>query len=179
MGELSTMKVFVGALFSLAAAEEKKVPPRHPNNRLNKLLQFASEWCDDNLNASEAKHWKNKFERNKSRISRRWEICGFYDENQLPHGGPAKARKRRSFLGDEDDVLNRYDKNNPVVGIKQITTGFAKWAKRYIYMQTGPTYYSSGPICQMERNPLQEVAGRTEKGSRTSGIIYQQIFFAF
>merc|ERR1711979_9973 len=144
--ELSTMKVFVGALFALAAAEEKKVPPRHPNNRLNKLLQFASEWCDDNLNASEAKHWKNKFERNKSRISRRWEICGFYDENQLPHGGPAKARKRR-FAGAEDDELIRYDKNNPVVGIKQITTGFVKWAKRYI-----STCKPGQPTTQVDRS---------------------------
>jgi hypothetical protein len=26
----------------------------------------------------------------------------------------------------------RYDKNNPVRGLKQITTGFRKWAQRYI-----------------------------------------------
>ena len=51
--ELNTMKVFVGALFALAAAEEKKVPPRHPSQRLKKLLAFAEEWCDDNLSKKE------------------------------------------------------------------------------------------------------------------------------
>jgi hypothetical protein len=29
-------------------------------------------------------------------------------------------------------MLVRYDKNNPLVGIKQITTGYRKWAERYI-----------------------------------------------
>ena len=53
--------------------------------------------------------------------------CGFYDHNQLPHGGP-KERKRREV--DDDDF--RYDTNNPKMGVKQITTGFSKWATRYI-----------------------------------------------
>merc|ERR1739848_768002 len=70
------------------------------------------------------------FDRNVVRIERRWELCGFYDENQLPHGGPKpEERKRRE---DDDGILPRYDKNNPVTGIKQITMGFKKWAERYV-----------------------------------------------
>jgi hypothetical protein len=29
-------------------------------------------------------------------------------------------------------MQSRYDSNNPMRGIKQITTGFRKWAQRYI-----------------------------------------------
>merc|ERR1712157_159571 len=153
----NVMKVFVGALFALAAAEGKKVPPRHPNQRLNKLLAFANEWCDDNLSAKEARNWKNKFARNKARISWRWEKCGFYDEDQLPHGGPAKADRKRRFAGAEDDELIRYDKNNPVLGIKQITTGFAKWARRYI-----STCKPNQPTVQVDRSTkwYGELAGK-------------------
>ena len=43
------MKVFAGALFALAAADEKKVPPRHPSQRLKKLGLFINEWIADNL----------------------------------------------------------------------------------------------------------------------------------
>merc|ERR1712051_884128 len=75
----------------------------------------------------QAANWTPKFERNAGRMERRFELCGFYDENQLPHGGPSE-RKRRS---DEED-FERYDKENPMRGIQQITRGFSKWAQRYI-----------------------------------------------
>jgi len=125
------MKVFIPALIAVAAADEKKVPPRHPLQRLNKLTTFSAEWCDANLSAKQAANWSKKFANNASRMSRRFEICGFYDENQLPHGGPAK-RDTDAVEGalDEDDL--RYDKTNPVRGIQQITKGFSKWAQRYI-----------------------------------------------
>ena len=121
------MKVFAGALFALAAADEKKVPPRHPLQRLNKLNTFAAEWCGDNLTEKQARNWTNKFERNTARFARRFEQCGFYDENQLPHGGPKVRRD-----ADDDEEIIRYDKTNPIRGIHQITKGFEKWAKRYI-----------------------------------------------
>merc|ERR1712003_16124 len=31
--------------------------------------------------------WEKKFDNNVQRFERRFELCGFYDENQLPHGG--------------------------------------------------------------------------------------------
>ena len=79
------------------------------------------------------------------------EECGYFDPNNLPHGGPdpnpelrpdlKPRRQRRSDSSNEDPTdgglydeegFMRYDKNNPMVGIKQITTGFRKWAQRYI-----------------------------------------------
>lgn len=79
--------------------------------------------------------------------------CGYYNGVQSAtnkHGGPddspnlrpnGKARRpigsrrRRSESDDyegEDGSLLRYDKQNPIRGLKQITTGYRKWAERYI-----------------------------------------------
>jgi hypothetical protein len=129
------MKFFATALFAIVAAEEKKVPPRHPTQRLAKLNVFAAEWINDNLTAKQAENWVGKFDRNVVRMNRRFELCGFYDES-LAHGGPS-SRKRRSGndeceLGDESCGFAKYNKGEPLVGIKQITRGFSKWAERYI-----------------------------------------------
>ena len=51
------------------------------------------------------------------------------NENQLPHGGPSERRKREI---DSDSIWDRYDREDPSVGTKQITTGFRKWAERYL-----------------------------------------------
>merc|ERR1712062_187944 len=64
------------------------------------------------------------------------QCCGHYDQHQLPHGGPEEDRKRRS-----DDFDDRYDRDDPSVGIKQITTGFRKWAQRYIAACSGQRQY--------------------------------------
>ena len=120
------MKLFL-PIFGILA-DDKKVPPRHPLNRLNRLNQFATEWMTDNLPSKQANHWIPKFNRNTARMERRFQRCGFYDDS-LVHGGP--GRKRREDF-DGDDELVRYNKNEPREGIKQITTGYKKWASRYI-----------------------------------------------
>jgi len=127
------MKTF--ALLAIASASDKKVPPRHPTQRLARLNEFAQEWCDTNLTEAQAANWKPKFRRNTARFGRRFELCGYYDSENLPHGGPKPDRKRRSDLEcdiDDDDCILRYDKQNPIRGIQQITKGFHKWAQRYI-----------------------------------------------
>merc|ERR1711933_419188 len=58
--------------------------------------------------------------------------CGFYDENNLPHGGPSNHRERRFA-----DELDRYNREDPFEGIQQITTGFRKWAERYLAACSG------------------------------------------
>ena len=120
------MKLSIATFIAVASADEKKVPPRHPLQRLRKLQAFANEWVNDNLTPKQAANWGPKFDKNADRMEKRWDICQFYDENQLPHGGPAPDRKRR-----EAD-FERYNKEQPLVGIKQITAGFRKWAQRYI-----------------------------------------------
>ena len=128
------MKTFAVALIAAASADDKKVPPRHPLQRLNRLKDFATEWCNDNLSERQANNWIPKFYRNVARFERRFEQCGFYDENQLPHGGPEPDRKRRDAndLDCDESGICRYDQKRPLRGIKQITSGFRKWAERYI-----------------------------------------------
>jgi hypothetical protein len=142
------MKVSTAILAVSVCAEEKKVPPRHPDQRLNRLNQFAEEWLTDNLShLPSVQSWINKFNTNAGRMTRAFKRsnCGFYDPTLLPHGGPdpnpnlrPSGRPRNRRQAEEDDYesadgsLVRYDKNNPMTGIKQITTGYRKWAQRFI-----------------------------------------------
>ena len=124
--------VFLAAV-AIAEDNDRKVPPRHPLQRLNQLNIFAAEWCNANLNAKAAGHWVGKFKRNTDRFERRWEICGFDDEYS-ENGGPRERREvdDLAFLDCEGELCPRYDKNNAVNGIHQITKGFARWATRYV-----------------------------------------------
>ena len=82
-----------------------------------------NEWFDE---LASKDRWIAKFERNGDRMLAAYAKCGFYDPS-LPNGGP---RARRDAEDDDDDL--RYNQNDPREGIKQITTGFRKWAERYI-----------------------------------------------
>ena len=132
------MKFSPAVIVAVASAQgEKKVPPRHPLQRLNRLVEFSHELLNDWYSwLPSQESWKGKFARNAERMERNFERgnqrCGFYDENQLPHGGPSDDRKRR----DADDV-DRYDREDPSVGVKQLTTGFSKWAVRYLSQCSG------------------------------------------
>merc|ERR1712176_1276104 len=128
------MKLTVATIVAVASAQgEKKVPPRHPLQRLNKLNKFAAEWCNANLSEKAAANWVEKFDRNVLRFERRFELCGFYDET-MEHGGPRERREDDdlAFLDCEGSLCPIYDKTNPVRGIHQITKGFAKLAQRYV-----------------------------------------------
>merc|ERR1712002_777023 len=146
MGYHITMKVAPTLLFALssAAEDEKKVPPRHPLQRLNRLVEFSAEILNDwyTFLPSQEK-WIDKFAVNAERMERNFnrgnQRCGYYDANS-EHGGPA-ARKRREEL-DADQIWDRYDRDDPSIGTKQITTGFRKWAERYISTCSGQRNYS-------------------------------------
>jgi len=148
-------------MLALAAdAGDKKVPPRHPKNRLKTLRRFALEWLADNFkNYSDEEKAAKAGERIFNRFAPRFDEslndsgkplwggrlaalvndeCFFYDPNTT-HGGRARRQVSDEEGGDQDyddsraaDDMIRYDKNNPVRGLKQITTGFRKWAQRYI-----------------------------------------------
>jgi hypothetical protein len=142
------MKVSAIILATVANGQEKKVPPRHPAQRLKRLQQFSEEWMNDNLPFLPSHDaWVAKFKTNAARMTKAFErpTCGYYDPENMPHGGPdpypekrpnGGARNRRSDDDEEETyeegMLVRYDKNNPLTGIKQITTGYRKWAERYI-----------------------------------------------
>ena len=134
------MKFSPALLFAVAAADDKKVPPRHPLQRLNRLTEFTEEILDTWFTFLPSKDaWVQKFANNAERMERNFnrgnQRCGFYDEDQLPHGGPAE-RKRRDLLD-----VDRYDRERPSEGIKQITTGYRKWAERYISACSGQKNY--------------------------------------
>ena len=132
------MKLSTICLASLASATEKKVPPRHPLDRLNRLIEFSQEilrsddfrWFDQRWITK----WEGKFSKNAGRMSKVFERCGFYDES-LEHGGPAVDRKRR------DLDFDRYNREDPCEGMKQIITGFRKWSERYISKCSGQRNY--------------------------------------
>ena len=130
------MKFSPALLLAVASAEDKKVPPRHPLQRLDRLVQFSKELLDDWYQFLPSKEaWKSKFENNADRMKRNFERgqqrCGYYDADNLPHGGP-EERKRRDL-----DDFDRYDRKIPSVGTKLITTGFSQWAQRYIAASSG------------------------------------------
>ena len=139
-----------------ALADEKKVPPRHPLQRLNRLVQFSAEILDDWYGfLSSQEKWKQKFATNAARMEKNFQRgnqrCGYFSPS-LPHGGPnpqKSGRKRRDdsydaydyYDYDEEDVF-RYDRENPSKGTKQITTGFRKWALRYLSDCSGQKNYN-------------------------------------
>ena len=59
-----------------------------------------------------------------------------YHFSQLPHGGPESDRERR------DLSFDRYDREEPCIGMKQILTGFEKWSDRYISSCSGQRNHS-------------------------------------
>ena len=83
------------AIVALACAQndEKKVPPRHPMQRLARLTEFSEEILTNHFEFLPSQtSWINKFKTNSERMGRNFERgqqrCGYYDETQLPHGGP-------------------------------------------------------------------------------------------
>ena len=70
------MKLIFTSLYVANFAEEKKVPPRHPLQRLNRLNEFAEEWLSDNLREKQAGRWRPKFQRISEKFERK------YNENE-------------------------------------------------------------------------------------------------
>ena len=82
------MKLLTILLAGFVTAAEKKVPPRHPIQRLDRLVQFSGEILGSGAfnNKSEKwiSRWSNKFEKNagrmKTNFNRGNQRCGFYDD---------------------------------------------------------------------------------------------------
>ena len=68
------MKVSTICLAGLGSTTEKKVPPRHPLQRLNRLVQFTSEILNSGAfnNKSEKwiENWEMKFANNARRMGK-------------------------------------------------------------------------------------------------------------
>ena len=68
MNNIFKFKPIAAVALAVVAAEEKKVPPRHPLQRLNKLNEFACKWVTDNTTPKIAKNWCGKFENNTNKF---------------------------------------------------------------------------------------------------------------
>ena len=165
------MKLSTICLAGLASAAEKKVPPRHPLQRLKRLVQFTSEILNSGAFNNESykwiQNWEKKFANNAGRMAKNFkrgnQRCGFYDENQLPHGGPSDDRKRR------DAEFDRYNRDDPCVGMKQIITGFSKWSDRYISSCSGQKNH------QHQAKRMQKWRDILNKGKRVETELTQII----
>ena len=146
------MKLGTATLLAIQASAQndgdRKVPPRHPLQRLERLVQFSDELLNQwygpwKRKAAFVSKFSKAADRMENAFSRNQQKCGFYDSEMLPHGGPnPNSRKRRAL----DEDFDRYDRNNPRAGTKQITTGFRKWAERYISDCNGQK------VCYFESN---------------------------
>ena len=154
------MKFSTAVLVAVVSADDKKVPPRHPLQRLNRLTAFSIELLNDWYSWLPSKDsWVGKFQRNAERMARNYERCGYYDPNNMPHGGPSADRNRR----DLEEVF-RYDKEDPSVGTQQITTGFRKWAARYMAACSGQRkfYYQINRMSKWNSQLQAHLAGNNQ-----------------
>ena len=62
-------------------------------------------------------------------------LLKFY--SSLEHGGPENDDRER-----RDVVFDRYDREDPCIGMKQIITGFSKWSERYMAACNGQKNFS-------------------------------------
>merc|ERR1712176_1141285 len=118
--KIEKMKIFALTIAAVSAqGDEKKVPPRHPLQRLNRLIEFSEEILTDwyDFLPSQEK-WIAKFAKNGGRMKKNFERgnqrCGYYDSKPL-HGGPAGhdvTRRDADFDLDADNL--RYDALTPL-----------------------------------------------------------------
>ena len=112
------MKVFnaIVIVSGLAAADEKKVPPRRPEHRLTTLARFFKDYIESNV-AEKRPERVYYMDRGVDRLADRmrvsFEKCGFFDPSLLPNGGPrpgsnvSEGRKRRDV--DVEDPFDVYE----------------------------------------------------------------------
>ena len=130
------MKVLGILLATVALADERKVPPKTPEDRIEQLKRHITRLMDDHFSScNKANVWENKMTKvcNRAyhaftRLNKNDDVaCGFFDaDHPSGHGGP--ERKRRA-AGD-DDI--RYSETDAIASIKGITGGMRNWSERYI-----------------------------------------------
>ena len=108
------MKVFnaIVIVSGLAAADEKKVPPRRPEHRLTTLARFFKDYIESNVAEKRPDRVYNMYrgvDRLAVRMRDSFEKCGFFDPS-VPNGGPrlvSEDRKRRDV--DVEDPFDVYE----------------------------------------------------------------------
>ena len=125
------MKLFATFLTVAVLAEDKKVPPKTPEERLAQLKRHTDRLMVDHFGScAKASAWGTKLNKVADRALKaynRTKSCSFFDDS-LTHGGPeGSTRKRRS---DDEDL--RYSETDAIASINGITAGLRKWSQRYL-----------------------------------------------
>ena len=111
------MKIFNAfvTVSGLAAAEDRKVPPRRPGQRLSTLRMFFKDYINSNVAEKRPDRVSSMYRgvdrlADSMRVS--FEKCGFFDPS-VPNGGPrpgsnvSEGRKRRDV--DAEDPFDVYE----------------------------------------------------------------------
>lgn len=114
------MKLALATLATVAVASDKKVPPRHPEQRLNKLRTFYNNFADDIIASYKSQGTADRF---KSRMNGFMDNmldafsrpnCGYYNADSK-HGGPdpnpnvkfnGKPRNRRETSVEDENYVD-------------------------------------------------------------------------
>ena len=136
------MKLSAVFLVGLASAADES--PRGHLKRLQGLVRGTTEILNSGAFNRKPKNWIKMWEQkivtNADRMERSYnrgnQRCG-------------EDRKRRDI-----DIGDRYDREDPCRGIKQLTTGFANWVERYI------------PNCSGQRNHSHQINRMKKWGDR-------------
>lgn len=114
------MKLALATLAAVAVANEKKVPPRHPEQRLNKLRIFFNKFADEEVatrkNDAVAARFKDRMNGFMDKMLSAYNRpnCGYYDADSK-HGGPdpnpntkfnGKPRNRRETSVDDENYVD-------------------------------------------------------------------------
>ena len=131
------MKFSTATLITIVSADDKKVPPGQPLDRLNRLTELSNDILNNWYSWSPSKNaWIQKFTNNAKRMERNFkrgsQRCRSNDENSISHDGPSTNSGISSF-----DEFERHNQEDPVQGIKQITTGFREWTELYLAACSG------------------------------------------
>ena len=140
----------LSAFFLVGLSSGSDEPPRGHLKRLQGLVRGTTEILNSGAFNRKPKSWINMWEQkivtNADRMERSYnrgnQRCG--EEN----------RKRRDI-----DVGDRYDREDPCRGVKQLTTGFANWVERYI------------PDCSGQRDHSHQINRMKKWGDRLQSVM--------
>lgn len=114
------MKLALATLATVAVASDKKVPPRHPEQRLAKLRLFFDNFADDivseRINERTAERFASRMNNFIDNLSDAYNRpnCGYYDPDSK-HGGPdpnpdtkfnGKPRNRRETPVEDENYVD-------------------------------------------------------------------------
>ena len=140
----------ISAIYIAALASAADEPPRGHLKRLQGLVRGTTEILNSGAfnrkPKSWIKMWEQKIVTNADRMERSYnrgnKRCGEED------------RKRRDI-----DAGDRYDREDPCRGVKQLTTGFANWVDRYI------------PNCSGQRDHSHQTNRMNKWGDRLQTVM--------